>query len=199
MIFKKKIVGSFLLAFILFLGSLTGSAVTASASTDVSKQSAAATKAAVPKGVFSYPSKFSKTELTAELKPEAVKLMKIYAESILTGKVTNFNKYVDKHVAEKASGNFLLGRKYNKDRYKQTVTANRKANKRSTRDAYARDLKKVTSKGIKVYYSSKKSNVASFQYSYTPRGWDAFSIVYVSFNFTKQENGRYVLESLRIN
>jgi len=58
-----------------------------STSVSVTKASATVSK----KGVLTFPKKFSMKKVTSELKPEAVKLIKIYGDSLNTGKTKSFN------------------------------------------------------------------------------------------------------------
>jgi hypothetical protein len=194
MIIKKKLIVSTLVACsLLFGGVAEGPANAASSSTST------ATKASLPKGVYTYPANFSKTTATAQMKIEATAVIKLYADALRTGKSTGYNNYVNKHVAEKAADNFLLGRKYNRDQFATLIYGSRRSNKKTTIDAYTRDLKKVTTSKVKVSYTNKNSSLATFQYSYLPSGWGAFSTVTVTFGFYKLRNGKFVLEKVRIS
>lgn len=149
------------------------------------------------KGIITLPSNFSESKEKNALKTEAVKLIKIYAEEIVTGKTTKFNSYVDKYLYEEKDSAF--NRKYSKDKYKNQLAAVRKANNADKRKKYSAALKKANTSNIKISYSYKGGGSANFDYSYYPEGWTATSGVYVSLGFKRLENGKYVLQRLYIN
>ncbi|MGG4507750.1 hypothetical protein ABEW77_18370 [Heyndrickxia sporothermodurans] len=167
---------------------------------DSKKSTFKITKAPVSKkGIITLSSDFSESSVKNSLKTEAVALIKLYADEIVSGKTTKFNSYVDKHIMEKTSKNYVLGRKYNKDKYKQQITNVRKANNADKRKKYSNALKKVTVSKIKNAYSNKSGGSASFDFSYYPDGWTATSSVHVSLGFTRLESGKYVLQTIYIN
>jgi len=174
------------------VGAETKATQQTSTSVSVTKASVTVSK----KGVLTFPKKFSMKKVTSELKPEAVKLIKIYGDSLNTGKTTSFNSYVNKHVAEKADTNYLLGRKYVRDSYSQKVKGMRKANSKKTLSTYSKAVKEVKTSKVTVENTYKGTGFATFMYQFQPKNFDAFGSVTVKFKFTQLKNGKYVLENV---
>lgn len=149
------------------------------------------------KGILTLASNFNETKAKKDLRAEAIQLIKIYADEIVTGKTTKFNSYIDKSLYEVKDSIFT--RKYTKDKYKAKLTAVRKANNADKRKKYSSALKKVNTSNIKMSYSYKGGASATFDYSFYPEGWTATSGVHASLGFTRLENGKYVLQSVNIN
>lgn len=197
---KKRLAMSTIIACSLFIGSM-GVGAEGRASTDKvaqASQISSFTQAATvsKKGILTYPKKFSMKTVTTELKPEAAKLIKTYGDSLYTGKTTSFNSYVDKHVAEKTSSNYLLGRKYVKNNYSQKVKGMRKVNSKKVLASYSKALKLATTSKVKVSNTYKGTGFANFTYEFQPPNFDAFGRVTVQFSFTQLKNGNYVLEDI---
>ncbi|MDZ5472865.1 hypothetical protein SM124_14120 [Bacillus sp. 31A1R] len=193
---RKGIVMSTVLACSLIFGSTVAGAesnVTNSKETQSFTQAASTVS---KKGVLTFPKKYSMKKVTSELKPEAAKLMKIYAESLRTGKTKPFHTYVNKHVAEKSDDNWLIGRKYVRDGYSDKVKGMRKANSKDTLSTYSKEVKKVTTSKVKTSHTYKGSGFATFQYDFQPANFNAFGTVTVQFKFTQLKNGKYVLENV---
>ncbi|MGE6257646.1 hypothetical protein ACQKCU_06995 [Heyndrickxia sporothermodurans] len=195
---KKGIIMSTLIACSLLVGSI-GAGAEANAATNkaqLTSKSTKVTQAATvsKKGVLTFPKKFSMKKVTSELKPEVAKLVKIYGDSLNTGKTSSFNSYVNKHVAEHTKTNYLLGRKYVRDNYSKKVKAMRKANSKKTLSIYSKALKKVTTSQVKVNNTYKGTGFATFSYNFRPKNFDAYGTVTVYFKFTQLKNGKYVLE-----
>lgn len=204
---KKKIgtkigVVTLLLASSLTFGAIGAGASTQSTNSPITKASASTSSAKSTTGVFILPTNFNKTTVSKKMKTEAVALLKIYADSLRTGKVSAFNTYVDKHVYEKDKpGNihneYKVGTKYNKDNYKDQITAIRKKNKKKTLNSYAKALKNVKVSTLQNYRIEKRSSGATFSYSYLPKGWSPMNTQYVTFHFTPLlHSNYYVLETI---
>ncbi|MEK5529724.1 hypothetical protein MKX79_10130 [Viridibacillus sp. FSL R5-0468] len=197
---KKGMVMSMVVASTLLLSTLGG--VEAHAATNKTQQitkSAAVTQVSATvskKGVLTYPKKFSMKKVTSELKPEAAKLIKIYGNSLNTGKTTSFNSYVNKHVAEHGKNDYLLGHKYTKDNYSRKIKGMRKVNSKKILSTYSKALNKVSTSKVKVYDTYKGKGFATFTYEYRPKEFDAFGTIAIKFSFTQLKNGKYVLEYL---
>ncbi|OMC84524.1 hypothetical protein BK128_16685 [Viridibacillus sp. FSL H7-0596] len=197
---KKGMVMSMVVASTLLLSTLGG--VEAQAATNKTQQitkSAAVTQVSATvskKGVLTYPKKFSMKKVTSELKPEAAKLIKIYGNSLNTGKTTSFNSYVNKHVAVHGKNDYLLGHKYTKDNYSRKIKGMRKVNSKKILSTYSKALNKVSTSKVKVYDTYKGKGFATFTYEYRPKEFDAFGTIAIKFSFTQLKNGKYVLEYL---
>lgn len=192
----KTGVAVLLLASSLSFGAIGAGATTNNSQMDNTSVVATTASTETKKQVFTYSSNFNKKTVSNKMKKEAVILIKTYADSLNTGKVTAFNKYVDKRVYEADRIDWAIGTKYNKDEYKDKIQATRKANKKADTQAYSKALKKVTQKTLTVEETKKDKNRAMFQYSYQPKGWNALSSVYITFHYKKLENGKYVLEKI---
>ncbi|MBK3496707.1 hypothetical protein JFL43_17940 [Viridibacillus sp. YIM B01967] len=198
---KKGMAMSTIVACILLFGSM-GVGVEAKAATNKTQQtskSVGVTQVAATvskKGVLTFPKQFSMKKVISELKPEAANLVKIYGDSLNTGKTTSFNSYVNKHVAEKSNDNYLLGHKYVRDNYSRKVKAMRKGTSKKNLSIYSKALKKVTTSEVKVYNTYKGTGFATFTYEFRPKNFDAFGTVTVQFKFSQLNNGKYVLENL---
>ncbi|MGE7920549.1 hypothetical protein ACQKM9_16665 [Viridibacillus sp. NPDC093762] len=198
---KKGMVMSMIVAGTLILSSM-GVGAEAQAATNKTQQitkSAAVTQVSATvskKGVLTYPKKFSMKQVSSELKPEAAKLMKIYGNSLNTGKTTSFNSYVNKHVAEHGKNDYLLGHKYVNDNYSRKIKGMRKVNSKKTLSTYSKALNKVTTSKVKVESTYKGTGFATFTYEYRPKEFDAFGTVTIKFSFSQLKNGKYVLEDL---
>ena len=94
-------------------------------------------------GVFKYSSNVNTTTASKELKTQAVSLIKIYADSLSTGEVSAFNTYVDKHVYEMDRKDWAIGKKYNKDSYKQKIDGTIKANTKENIASFSKAIKSV--------------------------------------------------------
>lgn len=198
---KKGIVMSTIVACSLVFGSMglgeetkaaTNKTQQTSKSASITKVSATVSK----KGVLTYPKKFSMKKVTSELKPEAAKLIKIYGNSLNTGKTTSFNSYVNKRVAEHGKNDYLLGRKYTKDNYSRKIKGMRKVNSKKTLSAFEKALNKVTTSKVGVESTYKGSGFATFTYEFRPKEFDAFGTVTVKFSFTQLKKDKYVLENI---
>ncbi|MFJ9462796.1 hypothetical protein [Viridibacillus arvi] len=198
---KKGMVMSMIVAGTLMLSSMGVGAETQAATNKTQQitKSAAVTQVAATvskKGVITYPKKFSMKKVTSELKPEAAKLIKIYGNSLNTGKTTSFNSYVNKHVVEHGKNDFFLGHKYTNDNYSRKIKGMRKVNSKKILSTYSKALNKVSTSKVEVYDTYKGKGFATFTYQYRPKEFDAFGSIAIKFSFTQLKNGKYVLEYL---
>ena len=153
-------------------------------------------KPTAPSGIIKYSSNFDHTKASQSMKTQATKLIKIYGNSLSTGKVSEFNKYVDKHVYEFDKKDYTVGRPYNKDQYKEKIDRTRKANTKENIAAYSKALKNVKQAEIEITGATKDSNGAKFYYSFQPAGWNAMSTITLTLDFKKLKNGQYALEHI---
>lgn len=153
-------------------------------------------KPTAPTGIIKYSSDFDHTKASKSLKTQATALIKIYGNSLSTGKVSDFNKYVDKHVYEFDKKDYAIGRPYNKDRYKEKIVNTKKANTKENMTAYSKALKNVKQSEIEIKGATKDTSGAKFFYSFQPNGWNALSTVTLTLDFKKLKNGSYVLEHI---
>lgn len=201
---KKGIITSMIIAFCLFFSSISVNAEPkdATSKNEGTVELTAAKKTVSKKGVMTFPQKYNIKKVAEELKPEAAKLIKIYGDSLGTGKTKAFNSYVNKHVSDKIPKEYLLGRKYVKDNYSEKVKGMRKANSKKTITAYAKEVKKVKTSKVKVGDTRKGTGYgtgyAKFQYQFEPENFNAFGTVTIYFNFTLLKSGKYILEDVYI-
>ncbi|MGE8207497.1 hypothetical protein ACQKP0_23775 [Heyndrickxia sp. NPDC080065] len=199
---RKKLKKGTLISGIIACGLVFGSigvGVEASAATNnmqqasksVSVKKAAATVS--KKGIMSFPKKFNKKNVINELKPEAVKLIKMYADTLKTGKTKTFDTYVDKHIMDGKSTIFVGSRKNAKNSYKISIKNDKKYNSKKKIVDYSTALKKVTSSKLVMEQNYSKDYAAHFSYEYKPKGF--FISAKVSFSFI-QSNGKYVLTAI---
>ncbi|MGE7623420.1 hypothetical protein ACQKMD_10265 [Viridibacillus sp. NPDC096237] len=197
---KKGMVMSTIVACSLLFGSMGFGEETKAATNktqQASKSSITKVSATVSKkGVLTYPKKFSMKKVTSELKPEAAKLIKIYGNSLNTGKTTSFNSYVNKHVAAHGKNDYLLGHKYVKDNYSKKIKGMRKVNSKKTLSTFEKALNKVTTSKVGVESTYKGKGFATFTYEFRPKEFDAFGTVTVKFSFTQLNKDKYVLENI---
>ncbi|MGE6260075.1 hypothetical protein ACQKCU_19715 [Heyndrickxia sporothermodurans] len=190
---RKRAFMSSVVACTLLFGAM-GVGAEANASTTTVKQTATkhVSKATVSKkGIMSFSKSFNKKKVINELKPEAAKLIKVYADTLKTGKTKSFYTYIDKHVID--SSIFKGSRKNTKDSYKISIkNTKRYSTKKKTID-FANGLKKVKTSKLKMEQSYSKGYSANFSYEYKPAGF--YNGVKVSFMFI-QSNGKYVLTAV---
>ncbi|MFC5703106.1 stalk domain-containing protein [Cohnella faecalis] len=140
--------------------------------------------------------------MTTKMKEQAVTVIKLYADALATGSMAKFNAYYDSYVSDKrANSPISLGHDYYKEKFKKDVEATIKGNDASDIADYAKTLKNVTLADIEVSYVGEKSEYSqSFQYSYYPKGWSAFSgvFVYFSFNAIEYDSDTFVLADVHI-
>lgn len=153
-------------------------------------------KPTAPSGIIKYSSNFDETKASQSLKTQATRLIEIYGNSLSTGKVAEFNKYVDQHVYEFDKKDYAIGRIYNKDRYKEKIDRTRKANTKENIAAYSKALLNVKQSEIEIKGATKDSAGAKFYYSFQPAGWNAMSTITLTLDFKKLKNSSYVLEHI---
>ncbi|MDQ0112198.1 stalk domain-containing protein [Paenibacillus harenae] len=145
----------------------------------------------------------STDETTAKMKKEAVNVIKLYAKALESGDTSAYDAYVDAHTSDTISGSPIsLGRSYYKDKFAEEVEGSIEANDASTITDYAAALSLAKESNIEVEYVSTKNEFSqSFKYSFLPEGWSAFSMVFITFEFsvTKYEGSDYVLEAVRVS
>jgi hypothetical protein len=126
----------------------------------------------------------SKEETTANLKKQAVVLIKMYADSLLTKDSSKFGEYLEEHVAKPRDNSYIImDLSHYKDQYDKHVNNTISANNSVTLKKYAETLKAVTLADIVLDSVSDKTKVGQqFSFSSSPKGW--FGGVHVNFNFT---------------
>jgi hypothetical protein len=139
---------------------------------------------------------------TQQMQEQAVVIIKIFGEALETGSTAKYDAYVDAFTADKRDHSPIsLGRQYFKDQFSEKVEGAIAANDADKVDAYAKALKSVTSSDIKLDHVSTKTEFGqSFQYSFLPKGWSAFSTVNVEFQFSADQykSNNFLLEKVYV-
>ncbi|MEF2967679.1 stalk domain-containing protein [Paenibacillus sp. M1] len=180
-------------------GSSTGGATTPSANTPSSSSKDSGTE--ITSTVVIYlPASFTPSSKGNELKSEAIKAVKLYADALKTGDTSKMNSYMETVILDKTYEYDISHHELSKENYKNKVDGMRKANDTSTINDYANALSAVTSSVLEfdVENAYKSDYSATLVYSFYPEDWDAFSSVYVYFNFTKLDDGRYALTGINV-
>lgn len=140
---------------------------------------------------------------TKKMQEQAVVIIKIFGEALETGSTAKFDTYVDSFTAEKRDHSPIsLGRQYFKDEFSKEVKGAIASNDADQIAAYAKAMKSVTSADLELYHVSTKTEYGqSFQYSFLPKGWSAFSTVYVEFQFSADhyDSNNFILEKVRVS
>ncbi|MCR2803412.1 copper amine oxidase N-terminal domain-containing protein [Paenibacillus soyae] len=145
----------------------------------------------------------TEAQMEDKLRAEAQKIIKIYADALLTEDTSKFDAYIDSYTAEKRDNSPIsLGRQYYKDDFSEMLAGTIEANTAADTKEYANTLKGVTLSEIETSYISDKSEFGQyFEFVYYPEGWDAFSSVYVKFEFSAEyyDSSTYLLEEVSVN
>ncbi|GAA0386682.1 copper amine oxidase N-terminal domain-containing protein [Paenibacillus motobuensis] len=177
--------------------SNSGSASTGSNS---SSSSSSTSSSSMGSGVFTYKKDFNENTAKDELAKESIKVIKLYADALKSGNMSELNAYVDAHVAEKDyAKSYALGKQYSKDNLKQKVDGTRDANDKSTLNDYSSALKNLTVSSIKNPDINKYSNSATFSYYFSPEGFNYSGMVSISFVFATLDDGTYILSAVSVN
>jgi hypothetical protein len=158
------------------------------------------TPATSSKGVMIYPSNFDAKKIAeSDLKQEAVKLLKIYGESLATGKTSKFDAYIKEKAAAKSKNNIVMGHDYAIESFTELIEETIEANDAKTITAYSNTMKSVTAGDLELSDAYKGEYTASISFSFYPEDWDAFSSVYIYFKFSVQDDGKYVLDYIYLS
>lgn len=162
--------------------------------------SGATTPTTSSKGVMIYPSNFDAKKIAEnDLRQEAVKLIKIYGESLASNNTSKFDAYIKDKAAAKSKNNFVMGHDYAIESYAELIEETIAANDAKTITAYSNTMKSVTAADLELSDAYKGEYSASISFSYYPEDWDAFSSVYIYFKFSVQDDGKYVLDYIYLS
>lgn len=177
--------------------SNSGSASTGSNS---SSSSGSSSSSSMGSGVFTYKKDFNVNTAKDELAKESIKVIKLYADALKSGNMSELNAYVDAHVAEKDyTKSNAPGKQFSKDLLKQKVDGSRDANDKSTLNDYSSALKNLTVSNIQDPETDKLDTSASFTYSFNPEGFNYTGLIKLSFKFATLSDGTYILSGVTIN
>lgn len=125
------------------------------------------------------------SQMTSKLKEQAVILLKMYGDSLLSGETSNYAAYLSKNVStSRENSGTSLGDDYFIDNYSDLVTGTKKANSASTLKSFAKALQNVKLSDIEVgLIGDKNEYFQRFSFSFQPKDFNALSTVYVYFSY----------------
>ena len=146
-------------------------------------------------GVMTFPANFDTEKVAVgQLKQHAISLIKMYGAALENGDYSDFEKYIDNNAAIETDDSWVMGRDYSKEKFAALIEGSIEANDAETIADFASDIQKVQAEEIEVSSSYKSEYSATISFKYEPEGWNAFSTVYVYFEFEKLDDGTYVLD-----
>ncbi|MHA7966873.1 stalk domain-containing protein [Paenibacillus sp. CAU 1782] len=183
-------------------GGSTGGSTSGNTSggSSTSNSGSTTTTATSSKGVMIYPNNFDAKKIAeSDLRQEAVKLIKIYGESLASKNTSKFDAYIKEKAAAKTKYNIVMGHDYAIESYAELIEDTIEANDAKTITAYANTMKSVTAADLELSDAYKGEYSASISFSFYPEDWDAFSSVYIYFKFSVQDDGKYVLDYIYLS
>lgn len=164
-------------------------------STSGSSSSSGSATAPVSKGLMSYPANFDAEKIAdSDLRQEAVKLIKIYGESLASKSTSKFDAYIKEKAAPKTKDGLFTGHQFSINSYSELIKDTLNANDAKTITAYSNTMKSVTAADLDIFENYKDEYTASFSFSFYPEDWNDDSGAYISFCFVVQDDGKYVLD-----
>lgn len=150
------------------------------------------------KGKLTFSSSFN-AEKEAEgsaMKQEAVALVKMYGEALATGNTSKFNAYVKEKATDSNPDALFMGHKYSLDKFSEQINGLREANDSKTISEYSAAMKAVKASDLTPTSVYQGDYSATIGYSFYPEGWNAYSSVYLYFQFSVLKDGSYTLNYL---
>ncbi|RXZ79976.1 hypothetical protein EBB07_20685 [Paenibacillaceae bacterium] len=144
------------------------------------------------------PSGFKKDKLETLLHDQALHLIKLYGAALEDGDTSKLDKFVDTYVTEKTDKNYFLGRAYAKERIAGKVEGVREANSSDKIKEYSAAVKSIQSSELEFNEVNQYTEFVSVSFKFYPKGWNAFSSIYVSMSYRELSNGTYALEYISL-
>ncbi|OMD80041.1 hypothetical protein BSK49_28585 [Paenibacillus odorifer] len=143
------------------------------------------------------------SQMTSKLKEQAVILLKMYGDSLLSGDTSNYAAYLSKNVStSRENSGTSLGDDYFIDNYSDLVTGTKKANSASTLKSFAKALQDVKLSDIEVgLISDKNEYFQRFSFSFQPKDFNALSTVnvYFSYDVETYNSSTYILSEAYVD
>jgi hypothetical protein len=143
------------------------------------------------------------SQMTSKLKEQAVILLKMYGDSLLSGDTSNYASYLSKNVStSRENSGTSLGDDYFINNYSDLVTGTKKANSASTLNSFAKALQNAKLSDIEVgLISDKNEYFQRFSFSFQPKDFNALSTVYVYFSYDVEtyNSSTYILSEAYVD
>lgn len=128
---------------------------------------------------------FDKDTVASQNKGQALSFFKAYAYAVKTGEFGRLDKFIDSSIstAPASKDSFWKGPSGTKEDLHEIIKNTRQKNKQSIINEWSDKIQNMSTSDVKIVYATKLSNIASFQYSVHPEGFDAFSEIDADFEF----------------
>lgn len=177
----------------------TGSSASPSSSPSVSSNAGSSTSSSSDFKILAG----TDAQVSAKLREQAVTLIRMYGDSLLNGQTTNYKNYLSKYVSTARENSLTTyGDAYWIDKYAENLKSVIAANSASTIKSFAKGLQDAKVSDVEEYYIGKKNEFfQSFEYSFVPKDFGAFSTVYVEFVYEveNQNSTTFILSKVTVD